>query len=439
MHAPSLLKKQYLSLYTAIVLVLIIVGCTSTSEKTKILITPSNLTPQSAVSSGTTASQTIEPTSKVTTLEIGTSTPVFTPLPKFPTAEKIPTSTINQLSPKIVPASEIINTSKISTFFPEHTLPLTIALDDKYVYWVDHRDPGLLYRISLLGGTPEVAARSLYDDGRLDCVDLQTSEHWLILCDTSRSKDLTIWKIRAINLDDLSQTVLLSDNNRSNLITLFDISLDGNSVIWVITTLKDNKLDENIVTLVNLDTGERRDILHKKADTSIWSVISLSGNQAVIEQDYDETQGGKNVLHLLDLSNGNLSDLSLGGESSMPEFFFPWMIWKQGARFRFVRSFVIYNLDDDQKSLIPNLGRDPIDPMINGSWVYWRDNPKTFEKGNAIYIYNIEKNMTYVLETPGPDQFYREVYIYGNKIAWTRELEYSKANHNACLEWATIE
>ncbi len=199
---------------------------------------------------------------------------------------------------------------------------MTIALDDKYIYWVDHKDPRFLYRIPQSGGTPEVAAQSLYADGRLDCIDQQTSEHWMILCDTPQSKDPTEWKIRAINLDDLSQKVLLSDDNGKNPITFFDISLNENSVIWAIATIKGQVLDENVITIINLDNGETRDVLRAKVDTSVWPIISLSGNQAVIEQDFDEKQKGKSILYYLDLSNRNMSDLSTDGESSMPKFSF---------------------------------------------------------------------------------------------------------------------
>jgi len=280
--------------------------------------------------------------------------------------------------------------------------------------------------------------KSLYPDGRLDCIDPQTNGHWMILCDTTISRDLTEWKLRAINLDDQSQIVLLSDNNQTNLFTYFDISLNQNSVIWVITTLKGNELDENVVTLFNLATGEMHDILHKKADASIWSLISISGNNAIIEQDFDKTQGGKSALYSLDVTNGNMNDLLMGDEGSMPDFSYPWAVWKQGVRYDFMRSFIVYNFDDNRRLQIPSQGPDPIDPRINGARIYWRDNLTTNEAGNAIYIYDIEKNTTYVLETPGTDQFYENVYIYNNTIAWIRYTDFSKANHDAYIEWSKI-
>lgn len=345
---------------------------------------------------------------------------------------------IRELTPTLSSASDIINAADTHSLYLQQASPLTIALDDQYVYWVDHKSPRFLYRISQTGGTPEVAAQSLYEDGRLDCIDLQSSEHWLILCDTPKSKDLTKWSIRAINLDDLSQQVLLTDDNEKNLITFFDISLNENSVIWAIATQKDYELDENVITFVNLNTEEKHDVLRTKVDSSVWPIISLSGNQAVIEQDFDETQGGKSVLHLLDLVDGEITDLSMDGKSSMPDFNFPWVVWKQGSRYDFMTTFVIDNLKDGQLTLVPSEGLYPSDLRINGPRVFWTANPSNSGATNAIYIFDIEKNTTYALESPGPDQVYNPVCIHGNKIAWILKTQFSKAVSDAYLEWTTI-
>lgn len=406
----------------------------------------------SAASSATAASPTIQqtslatilpiihPTSKFTTSPTISPTPLFTTLPANPTAEGTSVSSIYLLIPKIAPASEIIDIANISSFFLQHSSPLTIALDDKYVYWVDHSNPGFLYRISQSGGSPEVVARSLYEDGRLDCIDLQTSGHWMILCDADTPYIPSNWKIRAINLDDLSQTVLLSsDDTLTYVFSSFDISLDGNSVLWACSTIKDNALDENVVNFVNLDAGETRELLRKKADTLVRWMLSLSGNQAVIQQAFADTQGVKSVLNFLDLTNGNMSVLLTDEGSAWPVFSFPWLIWTQLGAKGYVQSFVTYNLGDDQKWRTPIEGAYPTKPRMNGSWLYWSANPMPDESRNAIYIYAIEKNTTYVFVAQGKDQYYETVYFRANTIAWVRNVEFSKAGGDMYLEWATIK
>jgi hypothetical protein len=393
----------------------------------------------SPVSSATSVPTTIQPTSSATTPPNDQSTLSITTSPGIPTADGEAVSAISLLTPTIAPASEIIDTAHISSFFLQHAAPLTIAIDDKYVYWVDRNDPSILYKISQSGGTPEVVATSLYPQGRLDCIDLQASAHWLILCDTDTPGIPGNWKVRAIHLDDLSQRVLLTSvDNAPFVLSSFGISLDENSVFWACTTIKDNQLDENVVTFVNLDTGESHELLRKKADTLATWMLSLSGDQAVIQQAFSESPGVKDVLQLFDITSGKMNDLLTDEGSFWPWFSFPWVIWMQQGYQGYMQTFVVYNLIDGRRARVPGTGQSPDKPKIAGSRVYWKDQG-TSKAGNAIYIYDIGKNTTYILQTPGPDQFYRAVYIHNQTIAWVRNTEFSKAESNYYLEWTTIQ
>ncbi len=377
-----------------------------------------------------------------------TPSPTGTPTPSptitqtalaFPTSEGIPVATIGILNPKISPASEIVDTAHISSFFLKHAAPLTIALDDKYAYWVDHADNRNIYRVPLSGGSPEVVAKSVYADGRLDCQDLQSSAHWLIFCDASTPGIPGTWQMRAINTGDLSQTILFtSDDPQLYVISSFDLSISGNSVIWAVTTQKNNLPDEYLIEFVDLATSEKRELLRQKVDMWGWSSVSLSGNQAVIQQSYDETQGGLMALHLLDVPTGKMSALLTGQGSWAPGFSFPWVLWAQHADNEYYpQSFIVDNLADNRKWRVPTAGTYPLDPKINGSWVYWRDQGSN--GGNSIYIYAIEKGTTYVLDSRGPDQAYEAVYMLGDTIAWVRNTDFSQAVSDHYLEWAAIQ
>jgi hypothetical protein len=353
--------------------------------------------------------------------------------PAIPIAEGLSISSINILIPEISPASEIIDTSNITSFFLQEASPLAIALDDKSVYWVNHNDPSILYRISQSGGTPEVLTRSLYETGRLDCIDLQTSEHWLILCDTDTPGIPGNWKVRAINLDDLSQTVLLSsDDNAPIVFSSFGISLNNNSVLWAGTTIKGNEIDENVVSFVNLETGESHELLREKADKLVTWMLGLSGDQAVVQQEVGEP------LYLLDLTNGKTSDLLTYKVSAWPGFSFPWVLWTQLEGSDYMKSFVVYNLVDDQKFRVFSKGSLPGNPKITGSRVYWKDQPIN-ETGNAIYIYDIDKNATFILAAPETNQLYEAIYIHDNIIAWVRNTNYLEAGSDRYLEWTAIQ
>ncbi len=356
----------------------------------------------------------------------------------FPSDKGIPISTMGILNPKISPASEIIDPAHISSFFLKRAQPLTLGMDDQYIYWVDHADPRFLYRIPEGGGEPEVVAKSFYETGRLDCFDLQTSAHWLIFCDADTPGIPGTWNARAINLDNPSQTVLFStDDPQLYLISSLGISLSGNSVIWSVTTQKNNQPDEYIVTFLDLASGEKRELLRQKVDTWGWSGISLSGNHAVLQQSYDETQGGLMVLHLLDVTTGKMSALLTGQRSWGPGFSFPWVLWAQHTdNGDYMQSFVLYDLVDNRKWRVPSSGTDPFDPNINGAWVYWRDQGS--KQGNSIFIYDIERSTTYVLNSPGPDQMYEAVYMLDDTIAWVRNTNFSQAASDHYLEWTTI-
>jgi hypothetical protein len=390
------------------------------------------------------------------TNEQKTSTPIPTPIstialatasetPTFPSfISSLPTMpplpTAKKVNFTIFPASALIATDKISSMLLGKVGGTTVALDENYIYWTEQKDSRYLYRISKKGGVPETIATSKYADGRLDLIHPILSGGWIIFADTPMSNDAEIWQIRAVNLSNLSERLILDDNQGKNNIESFNISADGNWVIWTISTFIDNqpKADESFISMLNLNTGEKREVKRTKVNGSVWSVISLSGEQAVVEQDFDEDHGSGCNLYLLNISNGNMQDLSTDGNSSMPQFVYPWVMWKSVSRYDFADNFVIYNLQTSQKLLIPMAGSDNTDPKMDSTRIYWGG--WTAPNGTlSIYVFDILKNKTFELDPPSENQSMSDLAVRGNLIAWIRNADFSSAKSDMYLEWTIFK
>jgi hypothetical protein len=248
------------------------------------------------------------------------------------------------------------------------------------------------------------------------------------------------YEIRAINLKDLSEIILLEDENGRNLITVSDIALDRHHAVWTYArpTPDLKRLDEMVIATIDFDTGERRELIRTKIDGSFWSILGISGNLAVIEQEFEDVTL-RNRLYSLDITNGISKDLSRVEKSYLSESISPWVVWKSGASHNYWYQAVLFNLESGQEFSIRKQGDDPSDPKIDGTRVYWTGSiPSTHGITNAIYIYEIGENKIYVLHAPGEDQYYRSVAIHNNTIAWVRTTEMSKAVSDIYLEWTTF-
>jgi len=344
-----------------------------------------------------------------------------------------------KITPTIFPASMIIATDKISSILLGKQGSAQIAVDNDYVYWAAYKSK-YLYRILYTGGKPEKIAISQYADGRVDVINPIVSGRWIIFGDTPRSNDLGVWKIRAVNLDTFSERLILDDNQGKNSIYTFDISAEGDWAAWTVSTLKgNNQSDETIISMLNLNTGETRDVKREKVNGSIWSVLSISGSQAVVERDFDENHGAGCSLYLLNTSNGDVQELSTDGKSSMPQFIYPWVMWKPVLRYASTGKVIIYNLQTYQKLLIPIPGVYNADPKMDGARIYWIGDPTDSGGASSIYVFDIIKNTTFELDPPDENQSFQGLAIHGNLIVWVRQTDYLSANTDAFLEWAKIQ
>lgn len=389
------------------------------------------------------------PTTPVTSSAIQPTLPPFTPIPIspaivpsiFPALSSVPTPLAAPMaaSPIIAPASEIIAMDQIISIPLGKQIGVTLALDDKFVYWVENKNPGTMYRISLKGGQPEIIATSQYSDGRLDVFRPILSGRWLIFCDSPRSSNLGVWKVRVLNLDDHSEKLLLhNDGDQANLLMSLGISAQDDWVMWTIIVQETSGDFKDTMTLMNLDSGESREFMRSNIDEAIFPIISISKGWVVVEQDLEDSFGGGNNLYLLDLTNEKMQILSTDGKSSMPSLVFPWVMWKAAPRYSYGQKIVLYNLQDHRKLWVPLEDDENSDPQMNDSKIYWDGWPSANPTFNSIYIYDINKNITFVFDSP-ENQVFEDYVISGEYIAWVRPMDYFTYNTEAFLEWTTFK
>jgi hypothetical protein len=200
---------------------------------------------------------------------------------------------------------------------------------------------------------------------------------------------------------------------------------------------------EDAIYLLDLDSGEKREVLREKVNGSIWSISAFSQGRAIIEKDSDENHGGGADIYLLDLASGSTQALSTDGKSDMPHLSYPWAMWKAGPRYDTASQIGVYNLQTRQKEIIPLQGVDPNDPVMDGTRVYWTTSSLSddlLRYTGSIYVFDIIKNTTSILNTSGDDERFDAVAIHGDLIVWIRITHAaSSADYRSYLEWTTIQ
>ncbi|MGC1379157.1 MAG: hypothetical protein WA821_23205, partial [Anaerolineales bacterium] len=246
------------------------------------------------------------------------------------------------ISPAYLPASSILDIGHTKSIPLGKDGSVSLSLGDNYIYWVRGRNNGYIFRVSIQGGEPEKIAETTYAGGRLDLFVPIVSGKWLIFGDTNTDGDPDTWKIRVLNLEDYTERVAWEvKGDTSGLIYSFAMAADDDTLVWVVGL---PETSEDSVTLFNMATGEKREVLREKVNGSLWSVISVSNGQAVIEKDFDEKNGGGTDIYSLDLTTGKTQALSADRTSSLPRFAYPWVMWKAVPRYDWTTKLAIYNL-----------------------------------------------------------------------------------------------
>ena len=395
------------------------------------LETPTNGSNENTIKATPALTQTVDAPTPTPT---PTTTPTVQPLPPAGTPTPLPTMEwLAPISPiAVTPVAP--STATLHTLRLEKQSPGYLTLDEKYLYWTVHGDAGHIFRYPLAGGVVETVASTNFADGELSVLRPIRSGDWLIFMDTPASAEATIWTIRALNLKDGTEQVLLDEPGDPSSWPGPCMDADGDWVVWTRNKQAEEKdCVETIMGMRNLRTGEWNELERSCAeDQHMWMFPHLSGEHLVVEQDLPDSKGRGNNIYLYDLTTRQRVALTDDGRSSMPDISDRWVVWKAGPRFSYGRATIIYDLQSGQRFKIKHDER--LAGHLAGHWLYWRARAK-----QPLYVYNIETEQMLRVVVPGVNEGIDGVAIYGNTIAWARDLDFAhSAPHDSLLEWRTL-
>jgi len=384
-----------------------------------------------------------------------TFTPLVSPSPTIPATITIYTSPIpTNIAPSIDSANDIIATRSIHSMSLDSITQETdkdaqITLDDHYIYLVgiggDRDDT--LFRIPLDGGKPEKIAVSKYVGGCLDLIGPIVTRNWIIFADTpgqgpNNQGPPGKWMIRAINLQDFSERLLAKSggvDDPLNLTPSSNFAADGDSLYWTIGAPESGQLNEDIISMMDLNTGKTVVLTRTKVDGSYWSFLRASEGRLVVEQDSDENHGGGSNIFLFDPPGEQPQALSTDGVSNLRQFDYPWVVLQVGPQNQTNDEMSIYNLQTSQTRSISLPGMYNYYSSMDGARIYWSGATEDTYSFYAIYILDLIKNTIYVYPASEKNVLFPEISIHGGVIAWLRTVEPDTGLPYSYLEWTTIK
>lgn len=318
----------------------------------------------------------------------------------------------------------------------ENKLASQLTLDESYLYWVGRQDPGTLFRYPLTGeGEIEPVVHTQFEDGELYVNPLIRSGDWLIFSDTPASAQGVTWALRALNLSDGSERILLEEPGDRASWPGACADADGDWVVWSrMHSAEELSCTETILALYNLETGEHRELERECAeDNRMWTMPHISGEHVVVEQDLPASKGSDNNVYLYDLTTGERTALTTDGRSSMPHLSEEWVVWRGGPRYSYGTETVLYNWRTEEKFELTHQPR--LCGQLSGRWLFWT--PTALK---PLYVYDLETRQLLLVTTPGENQDITEVAIHGNTIAWSLNLDFEHSTpHDSLLVWGTLQ
>jgi hypothetical protein len=416
MVSPSPIAKLIRNSIRAVILVLLttlMISCTP-QAKPPLVITPS-MTAEPSISPS--------PANSATNTVLSISTPT-------------------NAAPSIASAADIVATDSVHSIYRGIEAGCQLTLDDHYIYLVEDLDPGSIYRIPLNGGKPQKIAGTKYAGGRLNFFAPVVTRNWIIFADTPDQGIPGRWMIRAVNLQNFSERLVAQNggNDPLNLVMTYNLAADGDNLYWTMDVFKTGQAEEDIISMMDLNTGETVELTRSKINGAIWAFLGASEGRLVVEQDSDDKHGGGTNIFLFDPADGQPQALSTDGASDMPQFVYPWVVWKAGPRYHTIDKIGIYNLQTSQTRVITLPGQNNSDILgMDGARVYWTGPTDDIGSYYALYILDLINNMVYVL--PASKQYvqFPGVAIHGRVIAWLRAENMQTNQPAAYLEWTTIK
>ena len=310
-----------------------------------------------------------------------------------------------------------------------------VTLDQEYLYWTMYQDTRHIFRYPLAGGDTEIVATSRFKDGNLTTFRPIVSGDWMIFLDTPSSSGNTSWVVRALNLSNQTEQVVIEEAGDPASWPGPWLDVDGDWVVWTRTgRAKDGACTESALAVRNLRDGEQLELERACAeDNLMWVIPHLSENKLVVERDLPDSKGGGNDVYFFDLVSGQRTALTNDGRSSMPVVSGSWIAWKAGPRFKPGQYNIVYNKQSGDKQIVP-VPQASGDPRLAGEWLYWQPAAQ-----QPLYVYSLKTKQMLNVVTPRDNESISAVSVYSNTIAWLRDLDFSHAMpHDTVLEWRTF-
>ena len=306
------------------------------------------------------------------------------------------------------------------------------------LYFTYHSRPDGIYRISLSdqAPVPELVVSSAFPDGSLQASNLFIAGDWLVFMDLPFSGGNSVWKLRAHNLKSGEDRTLLDEPGDAKSWPGPTYSADGDRVAWTHNSWSEGlKCTVNILGVTDLRTGEVRELDRGCADYAMmWSILALSGDNLIVEQDMADNLGRGNRIWLFDLTDSSRRLISGEGNASMPVASGPWVVWKDTQRYDHATLLTLYNLDTSASKQISTCtaGRDPSDPSLSGEWIFW---VCVAGDSNAWYAYRISDGHKFVLMPPGPDLGVGPLRIADGWMLWAVTTNIHETGGKTILYW----
>ncbi|MBX3015325.1 MAG: hypothetical protein KF832_27645 [Caldilineaceae bacterium] len=267
----------------------------------------------------------------------------------------------------------------------------SIASDKTHIYWTTDGDPGHIFRRQLRNGETETIVSTQFDKGNLTVLPLIRASNWLIFLDAQSPNEGTPYVLRAHNLRDGRDIVILE--NKMNRLLLPDFNAQAEQVVLTFVEFTDRaNCTDTVLALYDLQAEQYQEIERTCAENAhMWHFPSLSGNRIVVEQDLSDAEGGGNNIYLYQIDTGQFTKLTDNDHSSMPHIGGNWVTWKDAPRFETAKRTVLLNLANGEKQVVP-LGYDTA-YVVEDRWLYW----KPIAPLQALYVYDLHQKWSHHL------------------------------------------
>ena len=316
----------------------------------------------------------------------------------------------------------------------KNQIELNMILDGQYLYWIVVEQEDTIFRMLLNGGPTEKFVTSKFKGGNVTVRTPIRAGNWFLYFDHNNSGTEPDWNLWAKNMQDGSEKVVLS--GKGGFTTPYDLnySASGEWLAWSHTIPQtQTTCEQSVLGLINLNTNEQIELDRNCIDQYIWTIVQLSGQTLVAEQDFPDFKGGGHSLYLFnDVLRKQYIPLA-DHNASMPQISPPWIVWKNGPRFEYSKSNTLYNLNDETRQAVIAPGESPSDPRLAGQWLHWIS--IDVNRGYNIFLYDLKREQAWKMPAPN-EGIFMGVTTNGQWIIWSRSGK--NAKDDWVLEWAKL-